>query len=178
MPSRRVHHAVYAPYAILVKRSLCLWLWTQPDDCRLDVQSMDCRLSTGSRRGRGGIRTHEAFTPACFQDKCLRPLGNAPMTDGGTGLQYRPAIKFHSLQAPSIPASPSIMDGLQVSGTGLVQTVARGGTPLCVGPAMPSGAAGTWGRQCPGWGSHPHYRASAVPDAGATPRSPGGALSG
>lgn len=56
------------------------------------AESMDS-TSTGSRRGRGGIRTHEAFTPACFQDKCLRPLGNAPMIDGRLGPQV-PLAKF------------------------------------------------------------------------------------
>ena len=35
-----------------------------------------------SQSGGGGIRTHESFRPAGFQDRCLQPLGHP--SGGGT----------------------------------------------------------------------------------------------
>ncbi len=47
--------------------------------------------------GRGGIRTHEAFRPAGFQDRCIRPLCHP--SDGSAVYTIRIRLRTQSLPA-------------------------------------------------------------------------------
>ena len=171
----------------LVKRSLCLWLWTQPADYRSTCSpcTPDCRPVI--KRGRGGIRTHEAFTPACFQDKCLRPLGNAPMTDGRLGPQGA-TLAIKSVVSRCVQPSVTVDHGRAAGFRHRLGPDSRTRwDPAMRWAGHAVGRCWHLGETVPRVGFAPTFpvmglgfepSASAIPDAGAAPRSPSGALSG